>query len=219
MSARLFAAAVLAGLLLLPQLAHAAAPPAGLAGLRASERAVVQQLRAVVSIHFQDTPLRDVIANLRAAHGVNLVVDEQALNEIGVSIDSPISMKLDRVSLGSSLRLLLEQVHLVSVVDGPVVRITTREHRPGDPVPARYPVADLMARMEPAELIDLITRSLAPRSWQALGRPCSIAYCPETGSLKVVQTRDVQEEVGDLLAALRRLNREEFRRALRSGER
>jgi len=54
-------------------------------------------------------------------------------------------------------------------------------------------------------LIDLITKTIAPRSWSDSGGPGSIDYHPLTMALVINQTPDVQEQVADLLAALRRM--------------
>jgi type II secretory pathway component GspD/PulD (secretin) len=54
-------------------------------------------------------------------------------------------------------------------------------------------------------LIRLIARSVEPGSWSASGGPGTIDYFPLGMALVVRQTPAVQEQVADLLAALRRL--------------
>src|SRR5207244_412760 len=54
-------------------------------------------------------------------------------------------------------------------------------------------------------LIKLITSTVEPRSWDNMGGPGSIDYYPLTMALVVSQTPDIQEQIADLLAALRRL--------------
>ncbi|HEY7425906.1 MAG TPA: hypothetical protein VH682_16870, partial [Gemmataceae bacterium] len=58
-------------------------------------------------------------------------------------------------------------------------------------------------------LIKLITNTVAPRSWAEQGGPGSIDYHPMTMSLVINQTPDIQDQVADLLAALRRLQDQE----------
>ena len=55
------------------------------------------------------------------------------------------------------------------------------------------------------QLIQLITNTIAPMSWAAMGGQGTVEYFPMTMSLVVNQTPDIQEQVADLLAALRRL--------------
>ncbi|MCU0871627.1 MAG: general secretion pathway protein GspD, partial [Pirellulaceae bacterium] len=54
-------------------------------------------------------------------------------------------------------------------------------------------------------LIDLITSTIAPQSWDTVGGPGSIEGFPTNLSLVVSQTQDVHEEIADLLDQLRRL--------------
>ena len=54
-------------------------------------------------------------------------------------------------------------------------------------------------------LIDLITSSIKPTSWDAMGGPGSIMPFETNLSIVVSQTQDVHEEIVDLLEQLRRL--------------
>jgi len=54
-------------------------------------------------------------------------------------------------------------------------------------------------------LIDLITSTIAPTSWDTVGGPGSIEGFPTNLSLVVSQTQDVHEQIADLLDQLRRL--------------
>lgn len=55
------------------------------------------------------------------------------------------------------------------------------------------------------QLIDLITRSVYPGTWEGLGGKGTIQFFPLGMALVINQTQEVQEEVSALLAALRRL--------------
>src|SRR5262245_31695740 len=56
-----------------------------------------------------------------------------------------------------------------------------------------------------AELINLITKTITPESWSDVGGKGTIQYFPTGLALVINQVQDVQEQVQDLLAALRRL--------------
>jgi type II secretory pathway component GspD/PulD (secretin) len=58
-------------------------------------------------------------------------------------------------------------------------------------------------------LIKLITSTIEPRSWAEQGGPGTIEFFPLTTSLVINQTPDIQDQVADLLAALRRLQDQE----------
>jgi hypothetical protein len=77
---------------------------------------------------------------------------------------------------------------------------------------AVYPVADLLRHahgkakaVEAEELIQLICQTIAPRTWSEMGGDGTIDYHRASRSLVVTHTQDVQDQVMDLLAALRRL--------------
>lgn len=58
-------------------------------------------------------------------------------------------------------------------------------------------------------LIKLITNTISPTSWKDVGGQGTIDFFPATMSLVVNQTQGLQEEIVDLLAALRRLQDQE----------
>jgi hypothetical protein len=59
------------------------------------------------------------------------------------------------------------------------------------------------------QLIQLVTSAVAPRSWADKGGPGTIDYHALSMSLVINQTPDIQEQIADLLAALRRLQDQE----------
>jgi type II secretory pathway component GspD/PulD (secretin) len=59
------------------------------------------------------------------------------------------------------------------------------------------------------QLISLIKNTIAPSSWDDRGGPATVEYWPLTGALVINQTPDIQEQVQDLLSALRRMQDQE----------
>ncbi|MFO0879688.1 MAG: hypothetical protein U0840_20265 [Gemmataceae bacterium] len=255
------------------------------------EKAIQSQLSTPISISFDSTPLKQVLEELRDVHGINIVPDMPAMQEAGVSVESPISIKLDRVSLKSALNLILHQVRLTHVIKDEVLMITTEENAKGKLATVSYAVADLVIPIEnfgdvrnpgmtgggfnsanytqspiptpvagpqamlggapvgqamgPAtsmlngnvpptssastansagnvqatkrsanntteeQLMKLITSTIQPRSWSEMGGPGTVDYFPLTMSLVINQTPDIQEQIQDLLNALRRLQDQE----------
>src|SRR5262249_34427828 len=82
------------------------------------EREIYRKLdEPVGSLDFKETPLQQVLDDLHSTNGINIVNDEPALNEAGIRLDRPVTMRLDGVALKSALTLLLHQAHLTYVVD------------------------------------------------------------------------------------------------------
>ncbi|MBL8798595.1 MAG: hypothetical protein JNM56_32160 [Planctomycetia bacterium] len=248
----------------------------------AKEREIEGSLNKPITMSFDNKPLKDVIDELRDLTGVNIVTDQPALDEDGVSADRPISIKLENISMKSALNVLLHQVHLTYVIKDECLQITTEKHAHGKLVQKTYPVADLIipvdnyivapaanlmnvigqqnhnnvsngvTAMQPRNglnggttvgsmgdngsqnqpsgdghvkpenlkastrapgqtdtmhdlLIKLITSTIAPKSWSDVGGPATIDYFPLGMALVISQTPGVQEEVAQLLDALRQL--------------
>jgi RNA polymerase sigma factor (sigma-70 family) len=177
----------------------------------AREDAVERLLRSPVNMDFQDVPLRQVLQDLRAAHGLNIVPDRPALEEAGLSLDRRVSVRVSGVSLKSALSLILHDAGLAYTVREGIVVVTTPAAARGKLVRRLYPVGRLVGRGPEAKadaLIRVITRTVSPESWADVGGPGCIEYFPEGRSLVVVQTPDVQEEVASLLEDLRKLKEE-----------
>jgi type II secretory pathway component GspD/PulD (secretin) len=240
------------------------------------EKAILRRLSTPTSISFEGASLKNVINELRDVNGINIDIDDPALQEAGISLDSSISIKLDQVSLKSALNLVLHKVHLTYVVKDEALQITTEEHAKGKLQTVTYQVADLVVPIEnfgdvrtpppplyapsnpnpaatpptpvtpgpfslgggtptgsssynapgssPAstgpttqvqkrsanntledQLIKLITSTISPKTWSDMGGPGTIDYHPLTMALVINQQSDIQEQIADLLTALRKL--------------
>jgi type II secretory pathway component GspD/PulD (secretin)/tetratricopeptide (TPR) repeat protein len=250
------------------------------------EKAILRRLSTPTSLSFEGASLKTVINELRDVNGINIVIDDPALQEAGISLDSSISIKLDQVSLKSALNLILHKVHLTYVVKDEALQITTEEHAKGKLQTVTYQVADLVVPVEnfgdvrtpppplyapsspnPAatpptpvtpgpyslgggssvgsssytpggtpststgpttqvqrrsanntledQLIKLITSTIQPKTWSDMGGPGTIDYHPLTMALVINQAADIQEQIAELLTALRRLQDQQLTVELR----
>jgi type II secretory pathway component GspD/PulD (secretin) len=248
--------------------------------LNETERAIERKLSTPVNLNFYEAPLRRVLQDLSETNGINITTDEPALHEDGISLDFPISKKLEQISLRSALNIVLHDAHLTYVIRNEVLLITTPAHAadkqtqqvhhvadlvipiydPGDlnkaagvaPTPTAPPTPGTSlptpvtglgslsqgspigsstgaatgspfastgstnpagAKVNPKTmeetLMKLITSTVAPKTWEDVGGSGHIEYYPLTMSLVINQTPDIQEQVSDLLAALRRLQDQE----------
>jgi type II secretory pathway component GspD/PulD (secretin) len=236
------------------------------------EREIYRRLDApIASWDYKDMPLKQIIDDLQVSTGLNIVPDGPALNEQGISLDRPVTMKLDSIALKSALNLLLRQVHLTHVVRDEALVITTEENARGKLETKIYPVTDLVIPVlnaSPIEgsntlqnmaqqatnnpnlklggvapwlgstsmgngkdvsqggtsagtsqsisrenakgtieqtLMNLVTNTIAPQSWDSVGGHGHIDWYPVGQALIVNQTPDIQEQIQELLQALRRL--------------
>lgn len=187
-----------------------------------------ESLDKPTSVEFIDLAFEDCFKYLRDYHKINIWADRQALNEEGVKLDQPITLKLAGVSLRSVLKLLLEPVQLTYVIEDDVMKITTFAKANGKLLIRTYPVRDLYrgriavddqplegqgdARRSPAEsrpgdLEMAIAKSIEPDSWDETKGPGSMTYVREPGSLVIRQTAGAHEQILQLLRDLREAKR------------
>ncbi|MCH8043335.1 MAG: hypothetical protein IID44_06410 [Planctomycetes bacterium] len=180
-----------------------------------AETKIYQALGEKTKIEFRKTPLQDVVDHLSEFHKIKIQLDKTMLEEVGIGADTPVTKRLNNVSLRAALRLMLRDLELTYVIDDEVLLITTPEEAETRSTTKFYPVADLVdsdpetayspdsADFDP--LIELITAIIAPDSWEDAGGGGAVSAFAKAGALVVSQTHEVHEQIGQLLAALRRL--------------
>ncbi|MHC4406360.1 MAG: ATP-binding protein, partial [Planctomycetota bacterium] len=98
-----------------------------------------------VLLQFENAPLKDVMDYLARMGAVNLYLDPVGLQDVAASSDDPVSISFnEEISLGSALRIILEQFQLSYVVKDGMVKITSEDRREGEVYEVAYPVADLV---------------------------------------------------------------------------
>jgi type II secretory pathway component GspD/PulD (secretin) len=243
------------------------------------EKSIERQLSTPITFDFSGVPLRQVLQDLHSITKLNVVPQLEALKIDGISMDQPVTLKVEAIPLKSALNLLLRQVNLTWVIADDVLQVTTEKGAKGRQVQKVYSVADLVIpidnyaipnsanllkvldensknrgfrlqgagsatnmdagqptgnsslsttpggsghQMLPGTmaastnvtlakntiedvLIKLVTNTVSPQTWSDVGGSGTIEYFPIGMALVINQTPDIQEQVAELLAALRRL--------------
>lgn len=110
----------------------------------AAEVKIRRALNEPTHLEFVETPLSDVVAYLKDLHGIEIQLDGQALEEVGISPETPVSRTLRGISLRSALKLMLAPLDLAYVIKNEVLLITTQEKVNTELTTKVYPVADLV---------------------------------------------------------------------------
>ncbi len=173
--------AVLIGLVVVPRLALA---QESVPCLDEREAAIEAALSEPTSFDFDKKPLGDVEVFLEQEHQLQVQFDGKALADAGIRSATPITHHLHDVKLRSALDLLLRDLELTYVVCDEVLLITTKSEAEQMLTTRVYPVANLLAprddgvlvtfRTNFGELIELITSSIVPESWDETGGPGTI---------------------------------------------
>ncbi|MBC7783786.1 MAG: hypothetical protein H7144_08090 [Burkholderiales bacterium] len=98
-------------------------------------------------VNFREAALTDAIDFFRTVTGANIVVEWKALEEIGVSRDTPVNLNLKRVKFRVALKATLESASpglLAYYIDNGVIHITTLARADAQMITRVYPVQDLL---------------------------------------------------------------------------
>lgn len=182
----------------------------------AADAAIVAALASPAEIDCNEMPLAQLVTRLKKCYKIEIELDAAGLKDAGVEPDTPVTKHLSRMTLRSTLRLLLDDLQLKYVIHNEVLLITSPTKAESDEfmLTKFYPVKDLVLvrndrdeiQTEMGPLMDLIRDIVDMKSWIDNGGNGTMSpYVFQDHCLIVVsQTQEVHEEIGDLLAALRR---------------
>ena len=108
------------------------------------EERVYAALKTPVSLHFDNTPLSEVLRHIADAQGIGISLDSEGLTEEGNTESTPVTISVDGIRLENALNLMLEQLHLDYFVENEVLMITSQNRSQGQMKPVVYQVADLI---------------------------------------------------------------------------
>jgi hypothetical protein len=184
--------------------------PVGSAAEIKTESVILRALDARFSAVFSETPLTDALDAIGHAGKIQVQIDAKSLADAGVGIDSQVTRVIDDISLRSALGVILRPMDLAWIVVNESLVITTKEKADAEFRTVVYPVRDLVTNRNGLRLpqdfdslIDTITTTIAPTTWDEVGGPGSIAEFRPTSALIVSQTREVHEQIEGVLDALR----------------
>lgn len=158
----------------------------------ADQRAKIEAvLASEVAVNFEQTPLRDVVAQFTRTHGVTFTMDRNVFELLGIGDDARITARFDGVRFDDALTFLLRQHSLNWMVRYGMIEITSTAEVEGHLTTVVYDVTDLYRR-DPLDagavfyssmlysgwghgdfvgLPSLVTRIIEPFSWEELGGP------------------------------------------------
>jgi hypothetical protein len=199
-----------------PRLVHGVADLVQLdSRARAAEMKILAALQKPANLEFKHAPLPEVVASLQKKLGFPVRIDRKALRDAAIEFAGDQAACVDfepaDISLQSALEMMLHELDLTWTVRYEVLWITTPDVKYAG-VDVR--VIDISERNMDGEfvyddddaLVELITSSVAPQSWDAVGGPGSIKPFHGNGvdCLVVTQTLDVHVSVEKLMSELRR---------------
>lgn len=192
-----------------------------------AEDRIEAALQQQVSFDFSEEPLKEAIETIKAKTGLPIIIATKKLEEAAINLETPVTVTLRNLTLESFLRNFLRELGLTIIIKDEVIQITTPEDAGSQLITRLYPVLDLVSRRTPVyeanavvtsrtaggkmgvadyeSLMDCITTTIDPDSWDDVGGPGSIAEFDNAGVLIISQTWDVHKKIGPLLNSLRRV--------------
>lgn len=167
-----------------------------------NEARIERALKAPTSVKWVEKSLDAAFEELEVQHKIDIWIDVAALAEAGVNRDEVITLNLKQISLTSCLKLILEPLGLVSVVEDEVLKITTPEKLAKRTITRIYPVGDLCTSPEEAlELLETLECGIGqPREQAGVNR---MVISSQLKTLTVRDSYAIQQEVKTMLLALR----------------
>jgi len=177
-----------------------------------SVKKIEQALKAPVEVDFVDLPLHDALNYLSEFARIPIEVDKKALDEVGVSTDLTLTLKLRGPALRSGLDLLLEPLTLTYVVGNGVLKVTTLEVAESTFETHQYDVAELIDFTNDQQRDSdyrLLSRAIAladGSKWEDnQGEGGTISLDHEAQSVSIKQSQRAHRAISGLLKTLKKV--------------
>ena len=181
--------------------------------IRTGEKAILAALQEPTSIDFAKTPLTDVVNFFRNTHRVEILLDNPALHDVGIRGESLlVTRQVQNISLQAALGIILRDFDLTWTILDEVLLITTPEAAEELLYAQVYDVTDLAYdprggawNADYDSLIAIISASIRPEAWDCAGQDILPLDCGAARLLVIHQTRDIHDEITQLLTDLESL--------------
>lgn len=178
--------------------------------LALTEKEVEERLEEPAEVAFVDTPLIDAVKSLERQHGLQIWIDEFALQDEGASTQSKVSLNVRGVSLRNVFRHLFEPLSLAVVYHDGLLRLTTIISANELFVTRIYSVRGLVTAemgrrptIEADRFAELIRLSTTGEWSEDAGTGGTLSILTRAGLMVVYQTPSVHREIQELLQGLR----------------
>ena len=170
-----------------------------------------------LALQFKETPLKKITEYIHNNTNIQVVLDNKKLAELNVDGDTPFTVDLVGLDLSDALDSMLKEKELGWTISKGTLLITSPEEVDDFLETRTYDVSDLPAfRNKQGEsvpdydnLIDTITTTILPSTWDSVGGPGSIEKYETKGiqALVVNQQWKAHLKIDKLLTDLRNMRK------------
>jgi hypothetical protein len=179
--------------------------------LTPKEKELLDALKKPISLEFNGDTFGSVIEYLQKVTGQTILLDKQALDEANVTNETPITLRLPKVSTRTALKKMLRDLNLTYVIKEEAINITTPARAKEYMVTRAYYVGDLLGvtdiRFGPiinqlqmmqtvGSIIQTIQSQIDPDTWQANNGNGTIVFDPISQSLVIKAPAEVHYMLG-----------------------
>lgn len=170
------------------------------------ERAILEALKKPIKVDYNMETFQSVIDHLSRQMGQDILIDKQALEEAGITYDTPITLRFNKpVSARTALKRVLADVGLTYVIRKETIEVTSLRRARELLTVRTYYVGDLMGVVSPLlprvandfqmiQAIGLILseiQGIEPESWEGKGGPGTVTFDPVRMAIVVKQSAEV----------------------------
>lgn len=149
---------------------------------------------------FIQTPLEEAIQAIARTHDIPIVIDRRALEEIGLTPDTPVNINLKKVSLRSFMRLMLRELQLTYMFANDIVIITTPEAAEKNSFVRMYTVPPSLSHVSD-KIIKAMQTTVQADAWETAGGPATAAAVEHV--IVVSGTESLHDNVDDFMDKLK----------------
>jgi hypothetical protein len=188
------------------------------------EQRLESSLKGPTVLHFEGVELAEVIDYIKDLHKIPIVLDDNGLDDVGITRNTPVTCHISDVRLESALGLILDPLGLDWTIRHEVLLITSRDEVEADQLTKVYDVADMLTRdgerfedgvdqqSNYTALVDFIFAGTSGDGWSRNGGDGTITAF--NGTLIVRQNRRVHVQIKTLLDELRQARRDRMARSV-----
>ncbi len=166
------------------------------------------KLAAPVTVDFTESSLSEVLAWMRDKQKLVVLLENDALSDIGILPGDPVADRLDEAPLYQLLNRL-RSLGLAWYFEDDILHVTSAKVANERLATVPYSIGDLVdAGYDLDTLGAVIESAIAPASWENVGGTGALSFLGDV--VFVRQTDSAQREIGGLLAALRKHGRQTF---------
>jgi hypothetical protein len=183
----------------------------------AQEEKIRQTLSLPLALQFKETPLKKITDYIHNNTNLQIVIDKNKLAESNVDIEKPMTVDFVGLDLSDALDSLFKETDIGWTIYMGTLLITTPDEIDSLLETRSYDVSDFPAFRnrqggpEPdyENLIDTITSTIEPTTWDAVGGPGTIVRFEGKGIQAIVVNHQwaVHQQVDKLLNDLRRMRK------------